>query len=187
MRVTPSQDSVKSDDPVYTNLICLPLALKSRAMKRVVSSRMKVWVSAHVSLKQFLLCLQCQASQTCPRSFVTNPIYCDDSLHLSLKTSCSQLLLVLVYNGGVAVQVVPSQRLDLRQTRLGSATHAKIPEIARSMPNTDRSFAFLPLVAHPRATMEHVLMCPTTVLLTAPAPATMKNCEMLIRLAITPL
>lgn len=113
--------------------------------------------------------------------------YCDDSLHLSLKTSCSQLLLVLVYNGGVAVQVVPSQRLDLRQTRLGSATHAKIPEIARSMPNTDRSFAFLPLVAHPRATMEHVLMCPTTVLLTAPAPATMKNCEMLIRLAITPL
>jgi hypothetical protein len=52
-------------------------------------------------------------------------------------------------------------------------THAKIPDIVRSMPNTDRSFAFLPLVTHPSATIEHVLTCPTTVLLTAPAPATM--------------
>lgn len=47
------------------------------------------------------------------------------------------------------------------------------------MPKSPLSDAPRPLNAQPRLTIETVFKCPTTVELTAPLPATMKNWEML--------
>jgi hypothetical protein len=45
----------------------------------------------------------------------------------------------------------------------------------------------LPLVIQPSVTIKQVFTWPTTVLLTGPAPATMKNMETLIEAASAPL
>lgn len=67
-----------------------------------------------------------------------------------------------------------------------SETYAMIPPIAIMTPRTDLSPMARPDVAQPRATMEHVLTWPTTVLDTGPVWAMMKNWEMLISEAKPP-
>lgn len=47
-------------------------------------------------------------------------------------------------------------------------TYATIPAIAMKTPITDLSPTARPDVIHPRATIEHVFTCPTTVLDTGP-------------------
>lgn len=61
-----------------------------------------------------------------------------------------------------------------------------IPPMAIITPSTDLSPMARPDVAQPRATIEHVLTCPTTVLDTGPVWAIMKNWEMLISEAKPP-
>lgn len=61
-----------------------------------------------------------------------------------------------------------------------------IPPIATITPSTDLSPMARPEVAQPRATMEHVLTWPTTVLETGPVWAIMKNWEMLMSEAKPP-
>lgn len=61
-----------------------------------------------------------------------------------------------------------------------------IPPRAINTPRTDLSPTARPEEAQPRATMVHVLTCPTTVLETGPVCAMMKNCDMFIKDAKTP-
>src|SRR3569833_466631 len=74
----------------------------------------------------------------------------------------------------------------LTPNRSGQNTYAMMPPSATKTPRTDLSPIALPDVAHPKATMVHVLTWPTTVLDTGPVCAMMKNCEMLIRDANSP-
>jgi len=61
-----------------------------------------------------------------------------------------------------------------------------IPERAMTTPSTDLSSAVRPEVTQPRATIVHVFTWPTTVLLTGPVWAMMKNWDMLIMQAQRP-
>jgi hypothetical protein len=66
-------------------------------------------------------------------------------------------------------------------------TYATMPPIAIITPRILLSPTPRPLAIHPRATIEHVFKCPTTVLDTGPVWAMMKNCDMLMRQAKNPL
>lgn len=70
--------------------------------------------------------------------------------------------------------------------REGRKTYATIPPIVITTPNALPSLTLLPPITHPILTIEIVLRCPTTVLLTGPEEATMKNWEMFIREAKAP-
>lgn len=61
-----------------------------------------------------------------------------------------------------------------------------IPPMAMKTPITDLSPTARPEVIQPRATMEQVFTCPTTVLETGPVWAMMKNWDMLIMQAKKP-
>lgn len=66
-------------------------------------------------------------------------------------------------------------------------TYEIMPPIAMKTPRMLLSPTVRPLVIQPRATIEHVLTCPTTVLETGPVWATIKNCDKLMREAKAPL
>ena len=85
------------------------------------------------------------------------------------------------------IWVAISTMLHLTHSLEHGATHAMMPTMAMTIPTTPKSLALFPLAIHPSATIKIVLTCPRTVLLTGPAPATMKNWEMLMRLASKPL
>ena len=61
-----------------------------------------------------------------------------------------------------------------------------IPPMATKTPITDLSPTARPDVTQPKATIEQVFTCPTTVLDTGPVWAIMKNCDMLIMHAKNP-
>ena len=61
-----------------------------------------------------------------------------------------------------------------------------MPPIAMKTPITDLSPTARPDVSQPKATMEQVLTCPTTVLDTGPVCAMMKNWDILIMQANMP-
>lgn len=61
-----------------------------------------------------------------------------------------------------------------------------MPPMAMKTPKTLLSPTLLPDVIHPRATIEQVLRCPTTVDETGPVCAMMKNCDMLMSAAKSP-
>ena len=65
-------------------------------------------------------------------------------------------------------------------------TYAIIPPMATKTPITDLSPTARPDVTQPKATMEHVLTWPTTVLDTGPVCAMIKNCDMLMMQANIP-
>jgi len=62
-----------------------------------------------------------------------------------------------------------------------------MPATVITTPNALLSVTPLPLTAHPILTIEIVLRCPTTVLVTGPELLTIKNCEILIKAAKPPL
>lgn len=64
----------------------------------------------------------------------------------------------------VDLELAPGKLED----RKGVQTYATIPAIAMNTPITDLSPTARPEVIHPRATIEHVLTWPTTVLDTGP-------------------
>jgi hypothetical protein len=96
------------------------------------------------------------------------------------------LLFMLIHDHTVSKSKI-CQNQPIRTSNSQGDTYATMPTIASMIPKMPRSLALRPLKTHPRATIEQVFMWPTTVLLTAPAPAMMKNCEILMRLAKTPL
>lgn len=65
-------------------------------------------------------------------------------------------------------------------------TYVMIPPTATKTPMADLSRTALPELSQPRATIEQVFTCPTTVLETGPVCAMMKNCDMLIMNAKNP-
>lgn len=66
-------------------------------------------------------------------------------------------------------------------------TYENTLAIAKRIPNALLAVTTLPLVIQPSVTIKQVFTWPTTVLLTGPAPATMKNIETLIEAASAPL